>query len=243
MYNLKNEFERIKNKGWICSTSCGRGNGGMTFEKELGLSTNQFAVPDYNGIEIKTKQDNTAPKFTLFSATFDGEFLFEMKRIWETYGVKDSSIAGAKHFYLPVRVGIFSIYERKYKFELEVDYKEERVYLCIYDLKGNLVERQSYWTFSLLQQKIECKLNYLAFVNVRKKKINGKEYFQYYKITFYKLKGFSYFLKLLEESRITVLFKVDVYKRGTRLGNYYDHGTSFDIPIKYLDRLFEKIEI
>ena len=50
---LIDETEKVIKKGWIKNQYNGYGVGGITFEKEIGVTTNNFEIPDYDGIEIK----------------------------------------------------------------------------------------------------------------------------------------------------------------------------------------------
>lgn len=238
---LKDKFEKVKCLGWIESTSNGRGNIGMTFERAIGITPNQFEIPDFAGIEIKTKQEFSTPYITLFSATFDGAYLFEMKRITNSYGIDDPKMSGCKTFYTVVNAKRFTYLDNGLKLKIDVDYSNKKVYLCVFDINNRLIERQSYWSFELLKEKLERKLQYLALVNAKRKFVNGKEYFYYYNITFMKLKGFEYFLKLLADGNIKIYFKVGVYRSGSRVGKYCDHGTGFDIRSDDLRKLFSII--
>ena len=44
-------------------------------------------MPDYKGIEIKTKKGYSKSKITLFSANPDSMYLYALKGLVETYGV------------------------------------------------------------------------------------------------------------------------------------------------------------
>ena len=59
-------------------------------------------------------------------------------------------------------------------------------------------------------------------------------------IHFYLLKSFDRFVYLLEHCKIKVSFKIGRFKTGTRKGEIYDHGTSFDLREDYIDYLFEE---
>ena len=50
---ITKEFERISNKGWIKGINNNTNSVGLTFEKELGKTTDSLIFPDYHGIEIK----------------------------------------------------------------------------------------------------------------------------------------------------------------------------------------------
>lgn len=241
MLLLQEKFEKIKAEGWCEALSGGNGNVGMTFEKKIGIEPNQFSIPDFEGVEIKTKLDGTKPMVTLFSATFDGKYLFEMKRIAETYGKFDSIFKNAKFFYCSVNAINYTWLDDDIKVKLEVSYEEQRLYLAVYDKGNNLIDHESFWSFELLQEKLENKLKYLAFVSAKKLVKNGKIFFNYYNIQFMELKNFSVFLKLVEIGKIDVCFKYGVYRSGIRMGKPCDHGTSFNINRNDLNKLFSEL--
>ena len=115
--------------------------------------------------------------------------------------------------------------------------------MYIYDSKDNLLEKDVYWDFETLEEKLYRKLEYLAYVHAIKKYSKDGIYFKYTKINFYKLKTFNEFINLLEQGKIRVTFKVSVYKKGKKKGKTYDHGTGFDIKEEDLLQLYDEIII
>lgn len=83
---LKEEFNRIKKKGYIKGIYNNSAAIGRTFESELNLQRNKFSIPDYNEIEIKTRRTYSKSAITLFNAVPDGEYLFEVERLKNNYG-------------------------------------------------------------------------------------------------------------------------------------------------------------
>ena len=83
---LKEKFNEISKKGYIRGICNGYSSIGRTFENEINLAENEFGVPDYNGIEIKTRRAYSKSAITLFNATPDGDDLFEIERLKNTYG-------------------------------------------------------------------------------------------------------------------------------------------------------------
>ena len=161
-----------------------------------------------------------------------------MKRISENYGMYDEICTDAKVFFGIVRADESTKIGKKWKFKLEVDYIEKRVYLVVYDNNNVIIDKQSYWSFELLRKRLETKLTYLAFVFAKRKFCHNKVYFLYYDIKWLKLRDFETFLFLLEKGIIRVSFKVGVYRSGPKRGKYYDHGTSFEIQADDIDCLF-----
>ena len=45
---ITKEFERISNKGWIKGINNNTNSVGLTFEKELGKTTDSLIFPDYH---------------------------------------------------------------------------------------------------------------------------------------------------------------------------------------------------
>ena len=72
----------------------------------------------------------------------------------------------------------------------------------MYDLYGNLIERDAFINFDSLRSHLKIKLSSLALIYASKKRIECVDYFRYYKMIIYELKSFDVFLKLLEENII-----------------------------------------
>lgn len=244
--DLNTKFISIKNKEWIESDKNNifiKGNAGITFEKLIGLTPNQFEIPDYNGIEIKTKYSNYNNYIGLFNSTPDGPHYHEVERLKNKYGYPDSQYKHFKVLNCTIYVNKTEKIGLKYFFKLRIDKKYEKLFLLIYDIKGNLLEDRVYWDFDTLKEKLYRKMKYLAFIKADKKIINNNIYFKYNKLTFYKLKNFETFIKLIESGHIRISFKIGIYKSKEKLGKIYDHGTSFSIKEKDLPKLYQIIEI
>lgn len=239
---LNEEFKKISKKGYIrgiynCSSSIGR-----TFENELNLPRNSIEMPDYNGIEIKTRRTYSKSYITLFSAVPDGEQPLEIERIKNQYGYPYKRDKRYKALYVDVYGNIKKFGGVKYQYKLDIDRKNKKIYLCIYDRYNNLIERKIYWSFIYLESKLMLKLQILAIVNVWDKKINGWNYFKYYKIDFYLLKNFDTFIKLIEDGTIKVSLKIDIHLDEKKYGQTYDHGCGFGIQEKDLIKLYYKYD-
>lgn len=236
---LKNEFIRIKNYGWVKSSRNGNDGVGRTFEDLIGKVEENFEFPDFCGIEIKTKRAYSNSYTTLFCATPEGNNFYEIKRLRDTYGYPDKILKNSKVLLNSVYCNEFCKVGLFYYFKLRIDYKRKIIILCIYDYNKNLLEDNLYWSFDIIKEKLERKLNYLAFISAHRKFVDGIEYFKYYKIDFYKLRNFDRFLFLLEKKKIRVTFKISVFKSGKKIGDIHDHGTSFDIKEEDLLLLFK----
>ena len=241
---LNTEFLKIKKLKWIQGITNGYGNAGRTFEYLLGKKeADELPVPDYYGIEIKTRAYNSKYKLSLFSTVPDGPELFETKRILQKYGYPARGMKSANVLFGYINAKKESFIGKKYQYKLDVDKKEKKIFLNIYDINNKLIERKSYWSFELLKEKLELKLQNLAIIKWKGRIINEKNYFYYQEIIFYQLKSFERFIELIEQGIITIVIKIDVYRDEKKMGQIHDHGTSFQIAEEHLALLFNTIYI
>ena len=201
---LIDNFKIIANKKWIKSVSKSFGSIGITFEKELDKNPDALYFPDYYGTEIKcTSRYSRYPLF-LFTVAFDGPSFPEINRIVEKYGYPDKTYQEKKVLFEKVSCNKKTLVNDKYKFKLEVDEEDEKLYLCVYDLNDVLIERESFVYLKTIEGHLTLKLNRLAVVSASTKKILDEKYFRYYKIDIYNLIGFERFLRLLKFGVIEV---------------------------------------
>lgn len=239
--SLQKKFDEIRRMGWIKSCRKGPTGIGYTFEKLLGKNEDALCYPDYNGIEIKTHRKNSKSYVTLFNYNPIGESSYELRRLFTLY----SYISPKNKNIRTLNTDIFCNYINdvgiNYKFSLRVDKGEERVYLLVFNRLGNFVEKNSYWCFHSLREKLYNKLQYLAYVEADVKYVNGIEYFKYTNINFYILKDFDTFIELIRCGKIKVSFLIS----GLLEDNMYvnSHGTSFSIKKENLNLLFKTIEL
>ena len=240
LVTLKNKFEDIRNKGWIPSMRNGTTGIGYTFECLIGKDEEQFPIPDYKTIEIKTRYRNSKYSIALFTAAPDGDYLYATKMMYDKFGFPDSKNPKFKVFY--ACIGSYARYAgRNWLFKLVVDRDKQIVKIVSYTKTGGEVNPGVSWSFNLLKEKLYTKLRYLAFVKADAKYYFYKQYFRYYQITFYMLKDFEAFLRLIEEDIIKVTFMVGVYRNGEKQGEMCNHGVRFDIDEENLEKLFIKV--
>lgn len=240
---LKKEFEKIKKRGYIESTRSGPTGIGKTFEDLLGKKEDTLGLPDYHGIEIKTKRGYNKQYITLFNCVPKGENEYEIKRLRDKYGYPDRFLKNYKVLSARVYANRAQIIANKYLFKLKVDREREKLFLAITGKQFDDFEMTTYWDFKTLKEKLETKLSYLAFIKAWPNRINGKEHYKYYDIEFFKLKGFDNFINLLESGAISVNFDIGICRSGENIGKIKDHGTSFGIKESDLNSLFERIKI
>lgn len=237
---LKEKLDKIKNLGWIECKNKNKSVTGKTLENLLEINPDNFEIPDYNTIEIKSKVSKRENYIDLFCATPDS-YVLETKRLYDKYGYLDSNNYKILNFVL---YGEFlKPINNEYSAKLRIDYKNKKVIMEVYNKDNELIDNLSSWSFELLEEKLCRKLNYVCLVEGDKKFSHNVLYVRYDKYKFYKLKKFSNFIRLLKRGQIRISFTLGVYKSGSKSGKMHDHGTQFSIRKENVKLLFDEIEL
>lgn len=236
---LQKEFLRIKKLEYVKSVRGGSTGVGATFESLLGKNEDSLEIPDFGEIEIKTRRSYSKAKISLFTAVPTGSSFYEVKRLRDTYGYRDVKDRSLKRLNVDVVGNELVAVGVRYFFKLKVDRNQERLYLCIFDKDRKLIDENTYWDFDILREKLLRKLQVLAVVKAWPNRIGGVEYFKYYKMNIYLLRGFQEFVDLLEKGKIIVNFRIGNYYDIQRYGNVHSHGVGFVIDEEDLEGLFE----
>ena len=239
---LKEKFKKIKNMNWIKFENNNNYNGsaGTLLEKLLDVSSGNFEIPDYENIEIKTKYSTKYKDISLFTAVPDS-YLFETKRLTQEYGYPDKDFKESNILNVLLIVNKFIKINTHY-FLLKLNEEEKKLCLEVYDLKFNMIDNNTSWSFDLLKEKLLRKLSYLAIIDARKKIENKEIFYKFINMFFYKLKDFNTFIYLLKNGKITLKLRVGIHKDPYRKGQPYDHGSVFCIDRKDLKLLFNEIK-
>ena len=238
---LKQEFYKIQCRNWIPSKGMGSGAAGRTLEELLGIEENSDVLPDYHGIELKTKHEHGKYPLHLFSCAFDNKPL-ENQRLLFSYGYPNSMDKNLKRFDVSINGKRRKYFRDFTSFKLWVDYSYKVVRLLIYNRDNKVIERNMSWSFKELQSRLEHKLGIMALVTYKKDWMKDKIYFKYTKIEIYKLKSFEKFLELIEEGKIQVTFKLYQLEDKDNYGKVLDKGTSFEISKESIEELFQRVE-
>lgn len=238
---LKENFIKIKNAGFIESIQNGKNGGGITLEKLLNAGAGELCYPDLNGIELKTIRKFNDASIDLFCDTPFGPYINITQWLALNYGYPDKTFPSKKSFKGEInaiekrKVGLF------YYFKLNVKMESKKIKLEIFNYKGNKINDELYWDFNWIKNKLETKLSILALIESTKFFSKGKYYFKFENLNIYKLKSFETFLKLIKDGIIVITFKIGYYKSGKYIGKFHDHGTSFRIKKDKLELLYDKI--
>lgn len=188
---------KIIDEEWIKSQYNGTGGIGITFEKKLNIETNTLEIPDFEGVEIKTKLINSKSYISLFNATPDS-YLFEIKRIHQSYGYPDKKERQYNVFNMSFYTNTKIYIGNNLYGIINVDRKKQQIILMISDRNGNLVDSDCRWSFELLAQKLSRKLKYLFLVHGDKKMKNNETYYKYLDYGCFVLKDFNHFIRCIE---------------------------------------------
>lgn len=241
---LNEKFIKIKNLGFVDGINeKSKGNAGITFENLIGKENDNFQIADFDGIEIKVQNSFNSRLIRLFSLVPSNCFGIELKRLRNCYGKNDYFFKNVKTLQGFISTTTISKISNEYKFQLKIDYLNEKLYLLVFDKSNNLIEKKVYWDFDDLSKIFERKLNILAIVNFKKKKTNNNTQFHYTEINYYKIKSIVVFFKLIELGKIKINFDLGIYRSGKRIGKEHDNGIFFYLNNSDFHDLYYKIEL
>ena len=226
------KFKEIKEMGWVTSKNKDLSGIGSTLENLFGIEQNSLEIPDLINFELKSHDLNSNFSITLFSATPDGDYLFEVERLKNTYGYPDKHMKEFKILNFETATNELNNLGSNFKQTIRVNKQKEVVKLHILTNNLELIDDEVSWSFKMLKDKFERKLRYLAFIDAQKK---------YENISFYESYSFDRFVELLEQGIIKIIFKIGVYKKGKKRGKMHNRGVVFTISRNNLKLLFKNI--
>ena len=239
------EFYLIQCKGWVKSQGKGTSAAGTTLEYLLGKKEDAKSLPDYYGIELKTKLATSTYPIRLFSAVLDNRPNV-MNELYEKCSWKRTRNEGERELYDFINATKFSNTHRKYAFKLNVDRKKKRVDLLLYNnWDKKMINNNMSWSFDELELRLTTKLSCLAIIHAWKKtlKSTNSEYFKYTNMNLYYLKSFKNFIDLLDNGKIGVDLKMYPYYTGENRGKLRNRETTFVISEEDIPLLFDKIDL
>lgn len=239
--NLLYQFNKIANKNWIKAINNNHGAVGNTFEKELNKDPDSNFFPDYYGIEIKCSTNSSKYPLYLFTVAFDGPTFPEINRLVDLYGHPDKDFKDKNVLFVKLNALEKTTVDNKYKFKLSIDRDEEKIFLEVYDINDNFIEKKSYVYFKSIYNHLYLKLKNLAYVKAYKKRIDKELYFRYYSINLYKINEFDVFLYLLQMAYIKVDLIARISKSGNDAGRYRNKNLVFSIDKDKIEKLFTRV--
>ena len=80
----------------------------------------------------------------------------------------------------------------------------------------------------------------MVLIKTWEQEVGKVKQYKYYDYYVWRLKDFKEFLKLIEDGTIRVTFKIDIFRKGPKIGEIDDRGVSFEIQELELERLYDK---
>lgn len=241
--NLLEKFKTISKLKWIQGVNNYTNSAGLTLESLLDKKSDSIFFPDYQGIEIKCTQRFSRYPITLFSKSFDGPSLYQMNEILNKYGKTDITFKDKKILNTNLSCNKKMLVNGKYYFKLDIDEKEQKLYLAVYDVFDNLIEKEAFVYFETLKTHLELKLSNLALVFASKKHIDNIPHFRYYKMIIYKLISFEKFIELLKQDIILVDIVGRISRSGTEAGRQRNKNLVFKISKENISKLFKTVKV
>lgn len=213
------EYQRIKEMGWIKTNRAGPTGVGKTLEDLLGIPENNRGEPDFGIYELKAARMHTGSMLTMFTKVPEPEGANAYLR--ETYGyVRGRYGNGRKVLHETLTAARFVPIADTGN-QLKIHCAEDRI--AIASQKG--VE-DVYWTRHTLRNSFERKYKgALVYAKAAARGRGKNEEFQYMEAC--EVSGFDYdaFIALLEQGKIWVDLRIGQYPDGRT----HDHGTGFRI--------------
>ncbi len=241
---FKKDFSAIKQRGWVVSNRIHDTGIGKTFEDLIGIHENNNFLADYrNVLELKSKRELSESMVTLF--TKSPSFPKKVNSILrEKYGQPDGNAEGMKILHTTISGAKFNTFISKIGFKLEVDMKQKKIFIIIKDLQsGKIEDTNIYYSFEDINEIIDKKCKYIAYITAENKKENNKEYFKFTRAVLLSGLTFEKFIEFVKKGIIVYDIRLGVYRSGKNKGKTHDHGSGFRILKNNLNQVFEIKEL
>lgn len=229
---------RDKMSDWLPAEIIADTGIGRTVESVLGIPMNDSKLPDYKGIELKSKRQNSSTKSALFTNAPDWDLskCKSGREIANLYGYK---VSGANNKTL--RVTVSAIKPNPQGLGLDLNWKDEWLEMNYFDTKMGgdgkykKLNDVSVWTLLNLHKRLVDKHHETFWIDVDSRIRGNVEEFRVTKIDHTKNPIVPQFDVLLEQGKI----KVDLM-----LSRPSGHGDTYSFKMDAKDRplLFPEIE-
>ncbi|MDO5068887.1 MAG: MvaI/BcnI family restriction endonuclease [Neisseria zoodegmatis] len=241
--NLKlfiRDFNKVRDLGFQPARRSNSTGIGKTLEDLIGVTENNLSEADLHGFEIKSQRNLSGSYITLFTKapTMPKNANTYLR---QTYGSYDQEYPDVKVLHTSIFHSRFNTHVSGAKFSLEVNRDEEKIYIVIENLYGE-IDKNVYYSFENLRRAIG-KIKNLAFVSANTQMIDGVENFHFTRaVIFYDFISFEHFLNLIESGLIMYDVRVGAYKTGVKRGKTHDHGSGFRIKKENMCQLYRAYE-
>ena len=196
---LLSRIQLIYQNGFIPAECCGDTAIGRTLETALGLQINSNPLPDYKGIEIKSKRGKSKTRKTLFAKVPDWDLssLSSFKEFLAEYGYERD---GLRRLNCTVNALKYNTQGLK----LAIDYGPPELLLENGTKDNQTQNGLLVWSLSNLQLKLAEKHKQTFWVSAETRIVNGREEFRYNKIEYTRAPLTYQFSTLLSTGLMTV---------------------------------------
>lgn len=216
------KFNKLRSKGFICTTRNGPTGIGHCLETALGIKENNIALPDLYNAELKahrSKSNNFITLFTFNNKAWKMPPLSAVKK----YGSLDKDGRLGLYYTMSLKPNSKGLF-------LEVNKKE----ILVRHISGEVIAS---WQLSDLAKRFKQKIPAMIFVSAFSEERADKEYFHFYRAQLMKDTSPELLEYQFKEENIVVDLRL--HDKGTMARN---HGTGFRVYEDKLPRLFKNIK-
>lgn len=223
----------IAQSGFIPAECSGSTAIGRTLESALGLQINSSPLPDYKGIELKSKRSNSNTRKTLFAKVPDWDLscVKSFREFVDIYGYDKNGLRR-------LNCTVSALRQNPQGLQLAVEYGMQLL-LENGEQHGNLNRGVLVWSLSMLKKKLSEKHAETFWVNAETRKRNGHEEFLFKSVEYTRSPLVYQFPDLLSAGLVTIdhLIKVKghgAHERGPlfKIGKA-GHQLLFPSPVKF----------
>lgn len=223
--DLKTEFYRIRNMGFVRSTRKGPTGIGHTFENLMGIDENNLSLPDIGRIEIKTSRTLSSSPITLF--TFNKSvWTIKNKDLIKQYGYFDV-INQRQALYLSLQYGYVN-----HNLFIDVDSINQKLHL-----KNINSEILGSWDMYVVIGTFYTKLSKIFLVFADTMNTDNHEYFHFNRALLLQNPDQRLFLNSIIDSKAIIDLRMYIKDNGTAR----NHGTAFRCKVNDLTSFYSNI--
>lgn len=221
---LIEKLKRLRRRSFLPIQGAGAGRFGLTLEYYLNIPQNNSKIPDFMGIELKTKHDNSLQ--TLFSRVPSRYLACEdKKQLLQNYGYYDKS-RNRRALYTSFNNTIDSL-----GFYLSTE--SDRIVV-----NRNKLEVLDY-NNSVLENALLSKHNETAYLSVSSRRLqNGDQGCQFNELLYCRTPSMFRFLRMASDGNVYLNFTL-----SEKSGRVSDHGFLWRIPQKAIADLYINTEL
>ena len=215
---IAEKLSLIKRSGFIQSKRRGSTGVGHTLEQSLGLTENNFTVPDLGEVELKATRTGTNTPVTLFTLDRNA-WQISQKDVISTYGIP-----------IQDRINLYNT--------LSNEHFRQRLKIIASDVELSLIDDNDVivakWNFDAILDQFHQKVRHLILVQAESRLIDNKEFFRFHKATFHSGWLLRWHLPNLF-NRNLLLLDLRMHLKNGRVRN---HGTGFRISESNLHHVY-----